>query len=69
MYWQGSGKIYKLKNNFLQELLLLQPIIFYNLKIFTLSEERSHCITYIFHFAYIDKAHNTSIPLWEIFCA
>jgi len=27
MYWGGSGKISKLKNNFLQESLLLQPIM------------------------------------------
>jgi len=39
MYWEESGKISKLKNNFLQKSLLLQPvtiliIIFCNLKIF-----------------------------------
>ena len=38
-YWEGSGKISKLKNNFLQESLCLQPIMililfFCNLKIF-----------------------------------
>jgi len=27
MYWEGSGKISKLKNNFLQESLLLQPFM------------------------------------------
>ena len=42
MYWEGSGKIYKLKNNFLQESLRLQPIMililfFCNPKIFILS--------------------------------
>jgi len=44
MYWEGSGKISKLKNNYLQESLLLQSIMiliifFCNLKIFILSEE------------------------------
>jgi len=42
MYWEGSGKISKLKNNYLQESLLLQSIMiliifFCNLKIFILS--------------------------------
>ena len=74
IYWERSGKIYNLKNNFLQEWLLLQSIMiliifFCNLKIFTQSEECPFCITYIFHFTYIHKAHNTSVPLWEIFCA
>jgi len=41
MYWEVSGKISKLKDNFLQESLLLQPIViliifFCNLKIFIL---------------------------------
>jgi len=44
MYWEVSGKISKLKKNFLQESLLLQPIMiliifFCNLKIFILSED------------------------------
>jgi hypothetical protein len=44
MYWERSGKVSKLENNFLQESLLLQPIMipitfFCNLKIFILSEE------------------------------
>jgi len=44
MYWDGSGKISKLKNDFLQESLFLQPIMiliifFCDLKIFILSEE------------------------------
>jgi len=44
MYWEGSGKISKLKNSFLHKSLLLQPnmiliIFFCNLKIFILSEE------------------------------
>jgi len=44
MYWEGSGKISKLKNNFLQESLLLQSIMiliifFCNLKILILSVE------------------------------
>jgi len=41
MYWEGSGKISKLKNGFLHESILLQPImiliiLFWNLKIFIL---------------------------------
>jgi len=44
MYWEGSNKISKLKNNFLQESLLPQPIMiliifFCNMKIFILSME------------------------------
>jgi hypothetical protein len=44
IYWEVRGKISKLKNNFLHESLLLQPIIiliifFCNLKIFMLSGE------------------------------
>jgi len=44
IYWEGSGKSSKLKNNFLQESLLLQPIMiliifFCNLKILILSEK------------------------------
>jgi len=27
MYWEGSGKIIKLKNNLVQKSLLLQPIM------------------------------------------
>jgi len=51
MYWEGSGEISKLKNNFLQESLLPQPIMiliifFCNLKIFILSVE---CPTLIDH--------------------
>jgi len=58
MYWEGNGKISKLKNNFLQELLLLQPIMILiiflcNLIIFILSEECPHnnkpFVLYIFH--------------------
>jgi len=46
MYWDGSGNILKLKNNFLQESLLLQPIMIliifvFNLKIFIVSGECS----------------------------
>jgi len=42
MYWEGSAKISKLRNYFLHEPLLLQPImiliiLFCNLKIFILS--------------------------------
>jgi len=44
MYWDESGKISKLKNNFLYESQFLQPIMiliifFCNLKIFILSGE------------------------------
>ena len=44
MYWDGSGQISMLKNNFLQESLLLQPmmiliIFFCKIKIFILSDE------------------------------
>jgi hypothetical protein len=44
MYWEGSGKVSKLKNNFLQQSLFLQPIMiliifFCNQKIFILSEK------------------------------
>jgi len=46
MYWEGSSKIYKLKNTYLQESLLLQTtiiliIFFCDLKIFMLFEECS----------------------------
>jgi len=44
MYWEGSGKISKLKKNYLQGSLILQPIMiliifFCKLKIFILSEK------------------------------
>jgi len=44
MFWEGSGGISKLKNSFLYESLLLQPImiliiLFCNLKIFILCGE------------------------------
>jgi len=47
MYWEGRGRISKLKNSFIHESVLLQPItilkiIFWNLKIFILSGEFPH---------------------------
>ena len=61
MYWEGSGKIYKLKNNLLQRSLIPKPnmiliIFFCNLKIFALFEECPLCITSIIHFTCIRKA-------------